>query len=153
MRVVIWIAEETWVQCVDQARAFLAEPAEVTLVHVAARDVEDLVGMGPAGLLGRRPPRHPPRGPRVSEVSAEEAEALLEAAHARLGRPARLAARRGRVEHEVLEATRDADLLVLARDGAPGAGPRSLGPRSRFVVDHAACPVLLLPAPLPSPGP
>jgi hypothetical protein len=33
---------------------------------------------------------------------------------------------------------------VLARDGERKPGPKSLGPRSRFVVDHATCPVLLV---------
>jgi hypothetical protein len=34
---------------------------------------------------------------------------------------------------------------VLARDGERSRlGPKSLGPASRFVVDHAPCPVLLV---------
>ena len=44
------------------------------------------------------------------------------------------------------------DLLVLARDGREQLGPPSLGKRTRFVVDHAACAVLLVwggPAPAP----
>ena len=46
-------------------------------------------------------------------------------------------------------AARGADLLVLAREGA-AAGPRSMGKAARFVVDHAACPVLLIwPGPVP----
>jgi len=37
------------------------------------------------------------------------------------------------------------DLLVLARDGDRSrAGPASLGPGARFVVDHAPCQVLLV---------
>ena len=45
-----------------------------------------------------------------------------------------------------------AGLLVLARDGDRARlGPRSLGPASRFVVDHAPCPVLLV-WPEPAPG-
>jgi hypothetical protein len=33
----------------------------------------------------------------------------------------------------------------MARDGARAqAGPRSLGPTARFVVEHAACAVLLI---------
>ena len=41
-------------------------------------------------------------------------------------------------------AAADADLLVVARDGERRAGPKSLGPRTRFVVDHAPCRVLLV---------
>jgi hypothetical protein len=38
-----------------------------------------------------------------------------------------------------------ADLLILARDGdRTRLGPRSLSPATRFVVDHAPCPVLLV---------
>jgi hypothetical protein len=38
----------------------------------------------------------------------------------------------------------------VARQGAAEAGPRSLGKAARFVVDHAACPVLLVwPGPVP----
>jgi len=42
-------------------------------------------------------------------------------------------------------ASASADLLVLARDGDQARlGPKSLGKATRFVVDHAACPVLLI---------
>ena len=44
-----------------------------------------------------------------------------------------------------------ADLLILARDGELRLGPKSLGPRSRFVLDHAPCQVLLV-WPEPPPG-
>lgn len=142
MRAVVWIAENTWEACVDDARAFLPADAEVTLLHVAPGDVEELAAGGRAGLLGRRPP--PPPGPPLRAIAEEEAEALLEEARSRLGRTAQLLARRGRAEHEVVEACDGADLLVLARDGEHRAGPRSLGPRTRFVVDHARCRVLLV---------
>jgi nucleotide-binding universal stress UspA family protein len=65
--------------------------------------------------------------------------------------PARIE-RTGRVEREVVAAAENADLLVLARDGdRTHLGPRSLGPASRFIVDHAPCPVLLV-WPEPAPG-
>jgi Universal stress protein family len=45
----------------------------------------------------------------------------------------------------VVEAAQAADLLVVARDGdRHRLGPASLGPATRFVVDHAPCPVLLV---------
>jgi hypothetical protein len=51
----------------------------------------------------------------------------------------------------VVAASADADLLVVARDGdRTRLGPKSLGKITRFVVDHAACPVLLVwPEPAP----
>lgn len=50
-----------------------------------------------------------------------------------------------RVEHEVVAAADSTDILVLARDGdRDRLGPRSLGPAGRFVVDHAACRILLI---------
>lgn len=149
MRALIWITESTWQACIDGARSALPHDAEVTLVHVAAADVEGVLAGGRAGLLGRRPPRHPEPAPRA--IAAEEAEALLHAAGERLGRPARMLSRRGRVEREVLEVCADADLLVLARDGEPRLGPHSIGPRTRFVLDHAPCQVVLVwPQPPPS---
>ncbi|HYB26218.1 MAG TPA: universal stress protein [Solirubrobacteraceae bacterium] len=149
MRALIWITENTWRACIDEAGEVLGDGAEVALLHVAATDVEELVAGGRAGLLGRRPPRHP--GPPPQAISDEEAQALLEAARDRLGRPAQLIARRGRTEREVLEACADTDLLVMARDGERRLGPPSLGPRTRFVLDHAPCRVLLVWA-SPPPG-
>jgi nucleotide-binding universal stress UspA family protein len=142
MRAVVWITENTWEACVDQAAGFIAPDAEVTLLHVAPADVEDMAARGAARLLGRRPP--PPPGPPLRAIAAEEAQALLEAAQARLGRTAELAARRGRVEREVVQACAGADVLVLARDGESRPGPKSLGPHARFVVDHAPCQVLVV---------
>lgn len=138
---VIWINEGTWEACVDQARALLPGDANVTLVHIAPGDVEELVG-GHDRLLGRHPP--PPQGPPPRAVAAEEAAALLAAARDRLGRPAELVPRRGRVERELLDACATADLVVLARDGAHHEGPKSIGPRARFVLDHAPCQLLLV---------
>ncbi len=142
MRAVVWIAENIWEACVDQARAFLPDDAEVRLLHVAPADVEELADRSASRLLGRRPPAPP--GPPVRAIGAEEAQALLQAAHDRFGRPAQTVARRGRIEREVVDVCADADLLVVARDGESRLGPPSLGPRTRFVVDHARCAVLLV---------
>ncbi|KUL39140.1 hypothetical protein ADL15_10150 [Actinoplanes awajinensis subsp. mycoplanecinus] len=79
----------------------------------------------------------------AAETGAEEA--LMAAAGERLGRDAAPVFRRGRVEREVVEACAGMDLLVVARDGdVRRAGPKSLGPASRYVVDHAPCRVLLV---------
>jgi nucleotide-binding universal stress UspA family protein len=139
MRAVVWIAETTWEACVDEAAAFLPADAEVALLHVAPSDVE-LVAERRHGPLGRH---HPP-APPLQAIADDAAQALLEDAAARLGRPAERLARRGRVEREVVEAAAGADLLILVRDGERRPGPKSLGPRTRFVVDHAPCRVLLV---------
>ncbi len=137
---VVWISEHTWEACVLEANRLLPTDADVTLLHVAPADVEDLA-RGP-GLLGRRPP--PPPGPSLRAIAEEEAQALLAAAAERLERPARLEARRGQVERELLEACEGADLLLLARDGELRAGPKSIGRHGRFVLDHVRCQVLLV---------
>jgi nucleotide-binding universal stress UspA family protein len=140
----VWLVEGTWEGCVDGARALLPREAEVTLLCVAASDVPEAAGGALAGLLGRgRPGRDP--GERIAALSEAAARELLDAAAARLGRPARQVVRGGRVEREVVEQAAGADLLVAARDGDRSRlGPRSLGPATRFVVDHAPCQVLLL---------
>ncbi len=148
IRAVVWISEESWEACVRDAVALLPADSTVTLVHVAAGDVEE-VAEGP-GLLGRRPPRRP--GPPLRAIAEEEAQALLAAAAERFKRPVQLESRRGRVEHELLDACRRADLLLLAREGELRAGPKSIGRRQRFVLDHAPCRVLLVwPEPPPEP--
>jgi nucleotide-binding universal stress UspA family protein len=142
MRAVVWISEGTWEVCVGQAAALLPGDAEVTLLHVSPRDVEELASHGGPRLLGRRPP--PPPGPPLRVIAEEQAQALLGDALARLGRPAQTISRRGRVEREVVAACEGADLLILARDGEVRLGPRSLGKHTRFVLDHAPCQVLLV---------
>jgi len=141
MRAVVWIAETTWETCVDEAAAHLPADAGVTLLHVAPSDVELVAGRH-HGPLGRH--HRPPPGPPLEAIAEAAAEALLADAAARFGRPARTLARHGRVEQEVVEAAADADLLVVARDGERRPGPKSLGPRTRFVVDHSPCRVLLV---------
>jgi nucleotide-binding universal stress UspA family protein len=146
MRVLVWVVEGTWQGCVDAARDLVPAGAEVTLLHVAPGEVEEAAEGALAGLLGRGRPR-PGRDPatRMAAVSEQAAAELLTAAEARLGRPARHERRRGRVERLVVEAAEDARLLIVARDGDRSRlGPASLGPATRFVVDHAPCPVLLV---------
>jgi nucleotide-binding universal stress UspA family protein len=154
MRAVLWIAEGTWETCVRAAAALLPDQAAITLVHVADPDAEAVASGAHTGLLGRRSPRH--SAPELDTLVREEAEALLALARERLGREAEMVARRGRPERELIEAARGADVLILARDGRAPTGPRSVGPGARFVLDHAPCPVLLVPGtdgPPPPPGP
>jgi nucleotide-binding universal stress UspA family protein len=143
VRAVVWIVEDTWEATVAEAAAFLPAGTDVTLLHVAATEAESVAGAARRSLLGRRP-EQAPVGP-LRTLSEQAARELLADAAARLGRPARTEARRGRVEREVVAATEGADLLVLARDGdRERLGPRTLGPAARFVVDHAPCRVLLV---------
>jgi nucleotide-binding universal stress UspA family protein len=157
--VITWIVEGTWPACVDAARDLAPSDAEIVLLHVTGGDAPAAAHGAYAGLMGRgRRDRDP--GPRVAAMGAASARELLEAAAARLGRPCTTAERHGRAEHEVVAAAGAAGLLILARDGDDTRlGPRSLGHASRFVVDHAPCPVLLVwprevPAgPVPPPPP
>jgi nucleotide-binding universal stress UspA family protein len=146
VRVVIWVVEGTWEGCVDAARPSIPAAGRVALLHVTPSDVTGIAGAATAGLLGRGLPGSRTHRP-VEEVAGEAATALLAAAALRLGREdAELLQRRGRVEREVIRAVaEDVDLLVVARDGDHSRlGPHSLGPATRFVVDHAPCSVLLV---------
>jgi nucleotide-binding universal stress UspA family protein len=126
-RVLVWVAPAGWEACIDAARA-LAD-AEITLLQVAEAPPGP-----PGGLLGRhRPPPH----------EAPPADDLLDDAAARLGRDSERRSPPGRPEHAVIEAAADFDLLVLSRTNTR-IGPHSLGHATRFVVDHAPCPILLV---------
>ncbi|MET9340361.1 universal stress protein [Nonomuraea sp. NPDC003804] len=144
MTVIVWIVEGTWPACVDAARTHTAADADIVLLHVTGHEVPGAAHGAYAGLLGRaRPDRDP--GTAVERLAAASAEQLLAGAAERLGRPCTRQERSGRVEREVVTAAQGADLLILARDGdRTHLGPRSLGPASRFIVDHASCPVLLV---------
>ncbi|MGW1894352.1 universal stress protein [Streptomyces sp. NPDC002004] len=153
MAVIVWIVEGTWPACVDAARARTPEDTDIVLLHVSAPDVPEAAHGAYAGLMGRD--RHwghrsddvrgGDPGTRLEQLAAASAAELLQFAAERLGRACARVERSGRVEREVVAAAEGADLLVLARDGDRShLGPRSLGPASRFVVDHAPCPVLLV---------
>jgi nucleotide-binding universal stress UspA family protein len=144
MAVVVWIVEGTWPACVDAARAQAPGSADVVLLHVTPADVPGAARGAYAGLLGRG---HPERDPstQLEHLAGASADQLLSQAAQRLGRPCTRQECTGRVEREVVAAAEHAELLVLARDGdRTHLGPRSLGPASRFIVDHAPCPVLLV---------
>jgi nucleotide-binding universal stress UspA family protein len=143
MTVVVWIVEGTWQACIDAARRF-AHGTDVVLLHVTEEGPAAAVRGGWAGLLGRSQPAHDP-GARIEEAAAASAAELLGAAADRLGRSARRISRSGVAAHEVTAACADADLLIVARDGdLRRLGPKSLGPATRFIVDHARCPLLLV---------
>ncbi|MFJ2174864.1 universal stress protein [Streptomyces sp. NPDC087851] len=140
----VWITESTWAACVDAARDRAPHDA-VVLLHVSDAEIAAAAHHAYTGLLGRghRPDRDP--GARLEALSGTAAADLLEAAAHRLGRPCELLEHHGREEHEVVRAAAGADLLICARDGERDRpGPHSLGRATRFVVDHATCPVLLV---------
>jgi nucleotide-binding universal stress UspA family protein len=150
-RVVAWISEGTWQATVDAAAGVASHtganddtPPEVVLLCVVDAGLSEAAHGAFGGLLGRRGHHRDPGG-TVADLAAEGARELLAAAERRLGRPASQEVRVGQVEREVVAGCADAALLVCARDGDRSRlGPRSLGPRTRFVVDHAPCAVLLI---------
>jgi nucleotide-binding universal stress UspA family protein len=142
--VIAWIVEGTWPACVDATRTYAPDGADIVLLHVTGPDVPGAARGAYAGLLGRARPERDP-GTQLEHLAAASADQLLAAAATRLGRPCTRVGRSGRAEREVVAAAEGADLLICARDGDRAhLGPRSLGPASRFIVDHAPCPVLLV---------
>ncbi|MEU5434371.1 universal stress protein [Streptomyces sp. NPDC020719] len=144
MRVIAWIAEGTWPSCIDAVRSHAPEAADIVLLHVTGPEAPGAAHGAFAGLLGRGHPERDP-GTVVEHLATASAERLLAEAAQRLTRPCHRVERTGRIEREVVAAAEGADLLILARDGdRTHLGPRSLGPASRFIVDHAPCPLLLV---------
>jgi nucleotide-binding universal stress UspA family protein len=139
VKALAWVTEPGWEAVVD-ALAALRNP-HVTLLHVAPDDIIEAPGGAFAGLLGRHHGHE--LESRLASLTGAATDALLNAASERLGHPAQRVARSGRVEHEVLAAAQNADLLVMSRD-ALEPGPRSIGHPARFVLDHAPCQVLLV---------
>jgi nucleotide-binding universal stress UspA family protein len=141
-QVVVWITEGTWQGCVDAAAKLAPPDAGFVLLHVDDAALTELVHGAYGGLFGRA--GHDP-GNAVEGLVEPAARELLDAAARRLGRPSTSLLLGGDVEREVVAACAGADLLVCARDGAHDRlGPKSIGKRSRFVIDHAPCAVLLV---------
>jgi nucleotide-binding universal stress UspA family protein len=127
---------------VDAALNLAPAGAEFTLLHVTPAAVTDAAHGAYLGLFGRGG-RDP--GTKVAELAAASAADLLAAAAGRLGSRCERLEIQGQAERAVVRAAADADLLVMARDGDQSRlGPKSLGRAARFIVDHAACPVLLV---------
>jgi nucleotide-binding universal stress UspA family protein len=142
MRATLWITEGTWQSCVDAATQVVPTDADVVLLHVLDAELGEVVHGVYGGLLGRG--GHDPSRLLAAMAGMAEQE-LLAAAAERFGRPCATAVRAGHVQHEVVAACANADLLVCARDGEHDhPGPGSIGHHTRFVVDHAPCAVLLV---------
>jgi nucleotide-binding universal stress UspA family protein len=143
-KILIWVNEQTWQAAVDAARELAPEPATITLLHVTAQEPPDVAQAAYLGLFGRGRSGQDLRG-RLADSAAASAADLLDAAAERLRLPCEQVSRTGRTEREVVAAAAGADLLIMARDGDRSRlGPRSLGRATRFAVDHAPCPVLLV---------
>jgi nucleotide-binding universal stress UspA family protein len=149
--VLVWVSEDTWRAAVDAVAELAPEPSSVTLLHVTPASPPEVAHAAYLGLLGRGTAARDPRT-RMAGLSATSAAELLDAAAERLGRPCERIARTGRTEREVVAAADGADLLIMARDGdRTRLGPKSLGKDTRFALDHAPCPVLLVwPEPAPA---
>ena len=145
MRALVWIIEDTWEATVAEAAALLPPRRRG---HAPARREHrsrNRRPRAPAAACWADTPLHTRRRSRCARSPSRPRDELLAEAQTQLGRPAQLEARRGRVEREVVAAAEHMDILVLARDGdRERLGPRSLGPATRFVVDHAPCRVLLI---------
>jgi nucleotide-binding universal stress UspA family protein len=134
---------------VDAALSLAPAAATFTLLHVTDEDAADTARGAYLGLFGRS---GPDPGARLDELGAASTADLLEAAAAGLGRHCERLDLYGHTERIVVTASASAGLLIMARDGDRSRlGPRSLGRAVRFVVDHDACPVLLV-WPEPPPG-
>ena len=144
--VYVWVCEGTWRAAVDAALRLAPPGSRFTLLHVTSEEGPDAARGAYAGLFGRSG-RDP--AARLAQEAAAAAARLLQAAAARLGQGIGQACDQvelqGRTERVVVAASAQADLLIVARDGDQARlGPKSLGRATRFVVDHAACPVLLV---------
>lgn len=158
MTVLVWVVEGSWPAAVDAARALAdhagddhdGDKGEDIVLLAVVETPEDIVRGAVGGLLGRRRDDATRAVARLAEQAADQ---VLQAAAARLGTPARAELRRGRTERAVVAAVQEvgADTLVLCRDGdLRRLGPASLGPHTRFVLDHAPCRVVLVwPGPAP----
>ena len=140
--VYLWIGEGTWRATVDAALSLAPARARFTLLHVTSPAAADAAHGAYQGMLGRA--GHDP-GERLEALASASAADLIEAAARRLGRPCERREIHDQTERAVVAASATADLLIVARDGDRSRlGPKSLGKVTRFVVDHAACPVLLV---------
>jgi len=140
--VYIWVCEGTWPAAVDAALRLAPPGSRFTLLHVTSEAAPDAARGAYAGLFGRGG-RDP--AARLAEEAEEAAGRLLQAAAERIGQACDQVELQGRTERVVVAASAQADLLIVARDGDQARlGPKSLGRETRFVVDHAACPVLLV---------
>ena len=131
----------------ERVRELVPADAAVELFHVIDEAPVHELGM----QFVRRPghPRPPDLESRVRDAEGLGTQAILERARAGLGRPAAHFVGRGRPEQEIVARAREIGASLVVVGARPGdlhtpPEPHSLGHVSRFVVDHAPCPVLLV---------
>jgi nucleotide-binding universal stress UspA family protein len=119
--------------------AALHQPLTVLAVHEV-----------PKSYWGHVPVVGPADEALVQELR-QAAEQMTQAAASRLGdaRPASVTVRAdsGFVVEELVAASQEADLVVLGTRGAGGFARLVIGSVSSQVVQHAACPVVIVPRP------
>ncbi|MGC8633389.1 MAG: universal stress protein [Candidatus Limnocylindrales bacterium] len=131
----------------DRVRQLVPPDMAIELVHVIDEAPVQEIGM----QFYRRPghPRPPDLEARAQQAAALGTEAILARAQDGLGRPASTFVERGRPEQVIVARAWDVGASLVVVGARPGdlhtpAEPHSLGHVSRFVVDHAPCPVLLV---------
>jgi len=91
-----------------------------------------------------------PEDEAAQETARQAAEKAVATAASRLGEssPASVAvnAVSGNAAHELIDASRDADLLVVGSRGGGGFASLVMGSTSSQVLHHAHCPVVVMPA-------
>ena len=137
MKVAVWLDIATWPAAIEAAQS---RPDDDTLILLAVADPATL-GVGAASLMGRGRRRDP----HQLALATAHAEELLADAAATLGRDCEQLLLTGPTERVVTEAAQDVGMLIVVRDGdLRRLGPASLGKKTRFIIDHAPCRVLLI---------
>lgn len=103
------------------------------------------------GIWGTVPARYPEADRPDEEKVRETTEEMVEKVGAQLGggRPASVTVRviSGTPAGEIVDASRDADLLVLGSRGSGGFSRLLLGSVSTQAAHHSRCPVVIVPDP------
>jgi nucleotide-binding universal stress UspA family protein len=114
---------------------------QVPLTVIAVHEV-------PKSYWGHMPVIGPPDAPVLAQlrVAAEEMTSEVASTVADAGPPSvKVRAMSGFVVQELVDASRDADLIVLGQRGGSGLGRLVMGSVSSEVVQHTVCPVVLVP--------
>jgi nucleotide-binding universal stress UspA family protein len=119
--------------------ALHAAPLEVVAVHQVAVDAW--------GLAPMRLPTDEKEREQVHAAAQQMVDKAIAQAGAKRPPSVRVKAVSGIPTEVFVDASRDADLLVLGQRGAGGFGRLLLGSVTSQVVEHAECPVTIVPTP------